>query len=224
VNLGFNPGLPVNAVWSNTAGTLTGTLTNANTLTAPERATNLTVNATILGETCSIDFNVLEPTGIDSASFLEYWNYSSQTYAGAGVHFRPFIGPTNVSFYAVQIKEVGEDATNVTGYFLFHAPPSHIGNGADAWISLDYDNHWLGDYDWAKSSGWPPPWSGAGPPGFSGGSYTWNIPAKWRVNGGSEHEMKGWNQVHTLLGNGTMTVSKFGHSVSRTIQNQYSGQ
>jgi len=33
----------------------------------------------------------------------------------------------------------------------------------------------------------------------------------------------GWNQVHTLLPNGTMTVTKFGKTVSRTIQNVYSG-
>ena len=88
-------------------------------------------------------------------------------------------------------------------------------------IGLDYDNHWKGDYDWATSFGWPPQWTNAN---FSGGSYAFVIPANWRVGSGPTNSMTGWNQTHNLSGNGTMSVTKFGHTVSRTIGNSYSGQ
>jgi hypothetical protein len=131
------------------------------------------------------------------------------------MRLRPYIGPTNVSFYRVQVMEVGEDATAVSGYFTNHTPPSHIGSGADVWITpIGQDNSWPASYDWARSTGWPSPWSDGG--------YTWIIAALWRVGNGPTNSMTGWNQVHTIYANGTMTVTKFGHTVSRTIQGVYS--
>jgi len=221
VNLTFTPPLVTNAFWAVSAGSKFPAFANHTRLTAPSNAATVTVTVNVGQATLKRSFNVIEPTKLDHADFVEYYSYTSTTKAGAGVHLRPYIGPTNVSFYKVQIEEVGENASDVIGYFTVHSPPSHIGNGADAWISLDYDNHWLGDYDWARSNDWPSPWSSTN---FSGGSYTWNIPSKWRVKGlTNEHSMTGWNQVHTLSSNGTMSVSKFGHTVSRTIQNVYSG-
>lgn len=118
--------------------------------------------------------------------------------------------------------EVGQPATDIVGYFATHTPPDHdYDHGANHWINLGCDNSWQGDYDWARSWDWSSPWSGNG---FSGGSYTFDIPAKWRIGSGPEHSMTGWNQVHTLSGNGTMSVTKFDHTVTRTINNVYSEQ
>jgi hypothetical protein len=173
-------------------------------------------------------FDVLAPSGIDHANFEGYYPYSSTTQAGAGVHLRPIMKPTGVSFYNVQVMEIGQPASGASGYFLQpgNTPPPHdTAHKANAWIDLDCDNSWKGDYDWATSYDWSPPWSSVSA-GFSGGSYTWVIPAKYRVKGKTAEWSiaAGWNQVHTLSANGTMTVQKFGHSVSRTINNVYSGQ
>jgi hypothetical protein len=108
--------------------------------------------------------------------------------------------------------EVGEPATNITGYFTFITPPSHIGSGADQWTppvnednSLPYgDECSLGD-----PGGCPSPWSSGG--------FMWNIPARWRVgDDGKTNSMTGWNQVFSIDGNGTVSIQKFGHGVTRT--------
>ena len=233
VDLGFSPSmasLPYNPSWTISAGSLSGLVAYPNsaagtTMTAPSNAANSTVTASIGKESVTFNFTVLEPTGIDHTDFIEYYAYSSTTLAGAGVHLRPYVAPLNVSFYRVQVIEVGEDASSVNGYFTVHTPPSHIGNGADTPIQLNEDNSWDPNYDWAKSSGWPSPWASSGPPPYSGGSYTWDIPARWQVGAaGQTNTMTGWNQVHSLDASGTMTINKFGHTVSRTIQNVYSGQ
>jgi hypothetical protein len=232
VDISLDPPLPPLAppydadsliTWHTTAGSLSKWHGNTTVLTAPSNATMATVTMNYYGVThvkYVTNFTVIEPTGVHHADFVQYWPYTSTSLAGAGMQIRPFIGPTNVSFYRVQVMEVGENATNTSGYFTPNNAPSHIGNGADAWIDLDYDNHWKGDYDWPRSSGWPPPWYGSG---WSGGSYTWNIPALWRISGTSKtNSMTGWNQVHDLGPNGTMTVTKFSRHVSRTIQGVYS--
>jgi hypothetical protein len=226
VNLGFQPALPVYGYWSCSTGSVSQAYYYSTVFTAPSNAAEATVTFKYVSSAgrmvvLTTNFTVVEPTGVDHADFVEYYSYSSTSLAGAGVHLRPYIGPTNVSFYRVQVMEVGEAASSLSGYFTTNNAPSHIGNGAGAWIQLDYDNHWLGDYDWAKSYDWSPPWTGTN---WSGGSYTWNIPAVWQIGNGPTNSMNAWNQVHTLNANGTMQVTKFGHTVSRTIQNVYSGQ
>ena len=235
VNISLSPPLsqPMDSrlTWKTTAGSLSKWSGNTTMLTAPSNATTASVTMYYYNDrgnyvTYITNFTVIEPTGVDHANFVEYYPYTSTTLAGAGVHLRPFIGPTSVSFYRVQIMEVGQNATNLSGYFTPNNAPSHIGNGADVWIDLDYDNHWKDTggvtRDWVTSYGWPPPWYGSG---WFGGSYTWVIPALWRVVGTTNQtSMAGWSQVHQLSSDGTMTVSKFGHSVSRTIQGNYSGQ
>ncbi len=219
VDLGFDPSVPTNLTWSVTEGSLSVTNGDSTRWTAPSNAFSVTLTVRAAGQECTRDYQVREPSGVDHANWVEYWSYNPYPpLAGAGMHIRPFIGPTNVSFYRVQVWEVGEAASGRWGYFNSHTPPSHIGNGANVWIDLDYDNHWkdVGSYtvDWAKSYAWPTTWSD--------GEYTWNIPAWWRIPGGNTNSLTGWNQVHNISANGTMTVRKFGHTVSRTIQNVYS--
>jgi hypothetical protein len=132
------------------------------------------------------------------------------------MHLDPVvIAPVDVSFYNVRIMEVGEDASNVTGYFEDHPQLSHIGNGANKWLELDQANRWVNG-DEAALIDWPAPWNKVG-------SFTWNIPAKWKVVGfdfvTGEHDMTGWNQVFSIQVGGTITIQKFGRSVTRTTQN-----
>ena len=133
------------------------------------------------------------------------------------MHLYPVVvAPIDVSFYNVQMLEVGENASNVTGYFLDHPQLSHIGNGADVWFDLDEENQWPSSWDYANLTNWPSPWD-------KDGGFTWNIPAKWKVVNSTgtspEHTITGWNQVFSIQIGGTITIQKFGHSVTRTTAN-----
>ena len=53
---------------------------------------------------------------------------------------------------------------------------------------------------------------------WSSGQFTWNIPGKWWVEGSTNKNSiaNGWQQVFTIDANGTMTVTKFNHTATRT--------
>ncbi len=222
VDLSFSANLGVTILWSTTAGSISAnpTIPRAYTLTAPDRATNLTVNATIGSETCSIGFNVVEPTGVNHAGVVELQFFQAGL-SGAGMHLKPYLLPTNVSFCNVQLMEIGTDATSVQGYFTRFSTTylSHKGPGrgkADSWFGIQPDNSWQADYDWAVSDpdGYPRPWSI--------GSFTWIIPAQWKVgNGATKNMPSGWQQVFSIDPSGTVTIQKFDRKVIRSINQPY---
>ena len=58
-------------------------------------------------------------------------------------------------------------------------------------------------------------------PWFPGGGFKWRIPALWKVGDGPTNAL-GWSdQVFRLEADGTMTVQKFGHSVTRHVDENY---
>ena len=143
--------------------------------------------------------------------------------AGAEMSLHVFIGPTDVSFYKVEIRELPEDASFVKDYFsntyfdvnyLHHNP----GEYRD-WISLGEDNSWT---DWCWNPHPLPPF-GTPPTWAPGGSFTWVIPVKWRMkqSGVNGANMTGWNQVFTIDSSGTLKITKFPDNkwVERTIGN-----
>lgn len=78
------------------------------------------------------------------------------------------------------------------------------------------------DYYGNDSQHLPPPWSTKD---YSGGDFTWQIPALWRVIGDSATHSLTWSdQVFSLDGNGTLTITKFGHLVTRTVHDAVSYQ
>lgn len=207
------------ATWTTTVGALdatTGTevlLTLDDTVGAAKKVT-----ADYLGQALEKEFEIFAPTGVDNATVASTVNGTVGN-AGAGMHLYPVVvAPTDVSFYNVQMLEVGRPATNITGYFTTHAPPSHVGHGADVWFDLDEKNQWPSAYDYAVlgSTDCPAPWTIAG-------SFTWDIPAKWKVVSpvatSSEHTITGWSQVFSIQAGGTASVEKFGHTVTRTTSN-----
>ncbi len=214
VDLGFNPAMSVVIPkWTVSAGGLTYNSQTAPfapsvMLTAPSNAASSTVTATIRGEKLDFNFNVLEPSGIDHATITSLDTFPIGSSA-AGMWLNVFIKPTSVSFYRVQIMEIGQNASSISGYFLVNGAPSHIGHGADNPIQLAEDNSWP---DHASSDVYSPPWTGSG---WSGGGFTWVIPAVWWIGNGPTNSMTGWNQVYTLQGNGTVRIDKFGQWVSR---------
>ena len=57
---------------------------------------------------------------------------------------------------------------------------------------------------------------------WSQGQFTWNVPWKWWIGSNTNSMTNGWQQVFTIDASGTVTVSKFGHTVTRSI-NQTTG-
>ena len=161
-------------------------------------------------------FKVLAPTGIDHTTVSPTGLSYSKGDAGAGMHLKPYLAPTTVCFSRVECKEVGEAATDVTGYFTNVAADliSHKGHGAGEWIPIGEDNSWQEPWDNAASGPWPSP--------FQGG-YKWEIPGRWHVVGTTnEYPITLSPQEFSMDASGTMTVRKFGHTVTRGT-NQLTG-
>ena len=213
VDIRINPD-PSGVTWSvSGGGSLDRVSGPVTTFTASSNASTCPVTINFSGHSITKNFGVVEPSGVVKADIYATNSYALGT-AGAGMHLKPVVvGPTNVSFYRVQCVEVGQNAANCTGYWLTNGAPSHIGHGADVWFALDEANKWPATWDHAAMGRVAPPW-------LNGGSFEWPIPAQWRIGGaGLTNSMTGWNQQFVLQGNGTLTVTKFGKSVTRTTNN-----
>jgi hypothetical protein len=211
VNLFFNPGLPTNAIWTASAGGLSTTNAPSTLFTAPSNATTATITVSVAGKTLPpISYTIVEPTGINHSTIFGLIDYPLGE-DGVGMTNITWIGPTNVSFDRVYIMEVPENATNISGYYTNSTSQELAHTTAGHWVQLGQDNAFG---DTADQYGFPPPWSS--------GSFTWNIPARWSVNPNQiTNSMPGWNQIFTIDGNGTATVQKFGHSATRTTNDNY---
>ena len=213
VEISINPD-PGGVTWSVSGGGSLNTTTGAVVLfTASSNASTCPVTINFSGDSLTKNFEVKEPSGVVDA-FLGYWIQDIPVgEAGAKMKLHAIVGPTNVSFYKVQICEVGMDATNCTGYFQSNPPPSHnSGNGANQWIPLSFANQWE-DYASIRGSYVAPPWQ-------SGGSFEWPIPAQWRIGTSvNTNSMSGWNQLFELSADGTVKITKFGRWLQRETNN-----
>jgi hypothetical protein len=222
VNLFFNPTLPpnlTNVTWSTSAGGLAVTSGTTNLFTAPSNAAVATVSATVSGTLISNTFNVFEPTGVVYAIITQTQNIVvpgmtipslTNGEAGAQMVLEAFFGPTNVSFYRVSVMEVGENASNLSGYFSQYTPSQLAHTTANFWTPLNRQNYYS---DLPSGGPFPPPWS-------PGGSFGWDIPANWQVTGsGQTNSLAGWNQNFSIDSSGTVTIQKWGRSVTRTTNN-----
>ncbi len=208
--------------WTNTVGNLDVNTGSDVTWTLKADTGSASVTADYLGVQLTKAFTILAPTGVDHADI-----YATPSYpvgqASAGMHLYPVVvAPVDVSFYNVQMLEVGKPASNITGnYFIIHPPISHVGHGADVWFKLDEKNQWPSNWDQANLTNWPSPWNDAG-------GFEWDIPAKWKVvnstGTSAEHTIAGWNQVFSIAVGGAITIQKFNHSVTRTIYNVITSQ
>jgi hypothetical protein len=122
---------------------------------------------------------------------------------GAGMELTITVSPTTVSFQALELMEGTCNASAKSGYFNTHAPGPHdAAAGAGNWRQVGTKNDVS---DTADSSGWPSPWAL--------GSYTWSIPASWRLAGArtSTAFSANNNQVVTITGtDGETIVTKLG--------------
>ncbi len=222
VTVSLSPPLPYwvsgRVTWATTAGSVSPWSGNQMTFTAPSNASPATVTMGYNKIRFPTTFTVKEPTGVDHATITSTATYGNNV-PGAGMHLDVVLGPTNVSFYRVQVFEVGQPASDITGqYFIYNPPGPHdTAAGANQWHPIGYNNiiDAAAQFDTCAYFGsqYLP-----GPPWYGGGGFTWAIPALWSVGGTGPTNSLPWSdQVFSLGSDGTFTISKFGHSVTRTL-------
>jgi hypothetical protein len=212
VSLSFSPAMPYAMDWTTTAGSVSPTFYPSTTLTAPSNATpTVTVTATFRGgrSVTFPSFTVVEPTGIDHAKIVGTNSFPLGS-VGAGMTNDFWIAPTLVSFYRVNIMEIGEDGTNIWGFYSQWTPQQLHHSTADHWSGLNANNQ---TYDYAS-------FAPAGLTNWAAGGYEWEIPMRWQVKGTDfTNVMAGCNQVFTIDSSGTARVDKYGNWIQRTTNN-----
>ena len=212
LNLAGNPA--GNYTWSTSAGGVQPTNGTATTFTAPSNAANATVRVNYDGGSCTMQFTAIEPSGILGTNARAQTGYTTNR-AGAGMIIDNYLLPLTVSFYRVQAQEVPATSNlNVTGYFANTnffptGPPIHnAAAGAGPWIGTGWDNK--NGVDTAASGTTlvsRQPWAA--------GSFTWPVPVVWRIGSGPTNNLTRTDQTFSITTNGTVSVQKFGHSVTR---------
>ena len=207
----------ISGTWGTTGGSVNPTNGNATLLEVPHAAASITVTFSCgSGFSCIIPFSVLSPSGYIAPTITPITGYGIND-AGAGMMIDLWLPPTEVSFYRVEIIEVGAVSTNATGYFAnTNVWPvwklDHGLCGAGSWVAVGMDNH-IGT-DKANSGTCPAPWAD--------GHFSWPIPGGWRVTGDIPTNALPWSdQDFTICGNGTVSLLKFCHGVTRATNNVY---
>jgi hypothetical protein len=218
VTIYFTPNIPTNSTWGASAGSLLMTNGPTTLFTAPSNATNATVTATLPnGQSKSITFNVIAPSGFSPAVITNtYPSTIPQGQPGAEMDVTMFLLPTNVSFAAVQLMEVSNNAVNISNYFantniFTNAPYQLRHQSAGFWWDVSSDNSSCDSVGILPQILLPP---------WSAGSCQWIIPTQWRVgsNGGNNNLLSN-TATFSIDGSGTVTVSRWGRSITRTTNN-----
>ena len=122
-----------------------------------------------------LQFNILAPTGyISNLKTIEVTaNNAPGVSGGYAMKFDLVVLPTNVSFYAIKIREVGMTAVNVTGYFAEPRNSQYLAHsasaGANSWATVYRGNKCS---DRAQMAVLSPPWG-------IGGGMKWPIPNEY---------------------------------------------
>jgi hypothetical protein len=165
------------------------------------------------GAELKVYFNITQPTGINVTE------RSRDTFGlgniGAGAEFNVVLQPTTVSFGNLQVIEPHENTIGNEGIYS-QAPPQHRDWGAGVPTDVGCNNVIGGPafgnkFDHAQ---WFEGLSMLG----SWGNFTWPIHAKWMKKGSGtvSGDVPGWtSQEMSLETSGTMTVKKFGKTITR---------
>lgn len=157
--------------------------------TAAGHAKTETVTATFKsGDTGQLDFEIVEPSDETAEKtppdneFPAEWNVTTGV-QGALMNLAKeardiggiTINPRNVSFVNLELVELSEYASNITGYFTQYDGSNKLSHDPGGWSQLDSNNK---DWDQAGFAAWPPDQSLGK---WSTGEFDWDIPVKWRV-------------------------------------------
>lgn len=151
-----------------------------------------------------ISFTVYEPTGYEVLTVQPYCLSEDGLSGACGMIFNLQLTPTNVSFNALDVFELGLVSTNATGYFTAETNTNwldHAAHGANVWKDVA-----TGLPDVAGCAELPPPWG-------DGGAFSWPIPNYWRIhdNPACTNYFCNTDQSFALDSDGTVRVCKFGY-------------
>jgi len=153
-------------------------------------------------------FDVIAPVGYEAnlKTIVVATNCPPSMAGGYVMLFDLVVLPTNVSFYAIRIKEVGMTSTNAVGYFAeprnAHFLTHTAAAGAGTW-SVVYKGNKCSDS--AQMAELSPPWG-------NGGSMTWPIPNEYTGNPSNSFGTYFCNtdQSFSVDSEGTAREEKFG--------------
>jgi hypothetical protein len=165
----------------------------------------------------TITFNVVEPTGESAVkeNDLDLAGLGGITaqQQGAGMILRITLLPDDVSFQYLKVRELSGPASNESGYFLQYTGGDRSHTADPEWQEVNESNQY-GDtasfFDWPKINV-------NGTLQWTSGSYEWDIPVRWKIEGKQEHNLPNRTQKHEITGaDGSSTETKLGQSASRT--------
>ena len=178
------------------------------------------------------DLAIVEPTAIVARLPLARdFGIATNRAGGAGMDLEVFVQPETVSFSGIAMEEIPSTTGIHEGYFTniyFESEWYHTeARGAGKWINIKASNLWDTDHAWCAAELPRELPNGEMTFDLSYGTWTngemsWNIPWGWADHGaedGITAPVKSistpYNQTFTFTEDGTLTVSKFQHSVSR---------
>ena len=131
---------------------------------------------------------------------------------------KPVRRPTNVSFEALQTREVGCISTDPSGVFTNSAYADwldHSLHGAGGWHGLNPMNKFYDTVRLPEIQDW-----------MGGGSFTWPIPNEWRVSTNGvpvaiPHD-SGFDQRFEVDADGTSRIKKFHWILERYTNSEHS--
>ncbi len=181
-------------------------------LSAHDESGQVVVSASVDDITLQKGFSIVAPTHVVYAfPLLPDQLGNGMAFAGSSLYAT--LGPTNVSFSQVVIQEGECDPSFVEGWFSIgnRACRHDKEKGALSPIQIQDGNLFM------DSMGFGPC-----PPEWSAGSMTWDIPAQWWISQHPEakHPFQGnFVEIFEINEAGTVTVTKFGVEVKRTVNN-----
>lgn len=201
-----------NSTWVAAAGTVSAATGATIRWTAPEAGGSVTVTATDVsnGASCTTTFDVVPPDSI--AMTRANVDPIPPGQAGAGMLCEVDFNHVDVSFARLEWLEVPGPPSGVFGYFqarqaagldLNHHPNPNF-------VQILANNHFRFDH---CASGFPQP------PPFSAGGWFWSIPNRYRVIGSGTPGTLFTTTIQSFAidAAGTVTVSKMGASITRTV-------
>ena len=172
---------------------------------ALRRAGSQTVNAAVSGSILPITFQTLEPEGLSAEVFGCDWGDQAGVAGNFRGLFEVHVLPTNVSFTALQTREIGCVATDPTGIFSTESYRDwldHSLHGANEWHGLNEKNSFFDQVSFAVVGNWY----------GQASSFTWPIPNVWKVDDSDEipipHD-SGFDQRFEIDVDGTSRIKKF---------------
>ncbi len=182
------------------SGNLSDTSGSPITFTAHERASTPTVTATYGETSCSVAFEVVEPSDVMIERQPDTDPLHEQGYASSGFKANVYIQPADVSFCNISVRE-GYAPGLGTGYFDYDETPHGIGSWNDVGdvVAGKGSLQDVPDYINQGSDNHTP---------YEDGMFVWAIPWSYKVGTGEEDDITTIYQVGQIDDTGAVTITK----------------